>query len=148
MEKDTFSDFNQVGSKKESFRNISILVAEDNVINQIVLRKFLNGWGVGKIVFASDGQKAIDEFQKGEFNLVLLDVQMHVLDGFEVARLNREDEDSTKRQTPILVFSATSHQEIIDEMEAFAIDEFIEKPFTPEGLYGKITKYLHSIDRI
>jgi CheY-like chemotaxis protein len=84
----------------------------------------------------------LDEFEKENYSLVLLDIQMPVLDGFSVARSIRENPDLTKRNTPILVLTASSLQEIKGEMEEIGINDFVPKPFTPEGLYEKLTQYL------
>ncbi|SFT44067.1 PAS domain S-box-containing protein [Algoriphagus locisalis] len=128
--------------KEKSLQHASILVAEDNLVNQILIKKFLKNWHVGRLVIASDGQEAIDEFRKGDFDIILLDIQMPVMDGLSVAKLIREDSDLKKSQLPILVLSAASHQDLKSQMLELAINDFIEKPFTPEGLYGKITEHL------
>jgi len=132
--------------KKKSLQNASILVAEDNLVNQILIKKFLKKWHVGNLVIASDGQEAIDEFEHGEFDIILLDIQMPVLDGFAVAKWIRENKDVKKRGIPILVLSAASHHEIKNEMEENGIDDFVEKPFTSECLYSKLSQYLNSKD--
>ncbi|WP_425639363.1 ATP-binding protein [Algoriphagus yeomjeoni] len=132
--------------KEKSLKNVSILVAEDNLINQILIKKFLKNWHIGKLVMASDGQEAIEEFHKTNFDIILLDLQMPILGGLSVAKFIREDLDSGKNQVPILVLSAASHQEIKSEMLELSINDFIEKPFTPEVLYGKITEHLISKD--
>ena len=132
--------------KEKSLQQASILVAEDNLVNQILIKKFLKNWHVGKLVIASDGQEAIDEFHKGDFDIILLDIQMPVIDGLSVAKRIREDSDLQKSQLPILILSAASHQDLKSEMMDLAINDFIEKPFTPEGLYGKITQHLNPKD--
>lgn len=136
----------QQHNKKKSLQNASILVAEDNLVNQILIKKYLKKWHGGILVIASDGQEAINEFEQGEFDIILLDIQMPVLDGFEVAKWIRENKDANKRRIPILILSAASHHEIKNEMEENGIDDFVEKPFTPEGLYSKLSKYLNSKD--
>jgi CheY-like chemotaxis protein len=128
----------------KSFEKASILVAEDNAINQILIKKFLTKWNVGKLTIASDGQEALDEFEKENYSLVLLDLQMPVLDGFSVARSIRKNTDIKKRNTPILVLTASSLQEIKGEMEEIGINNFVPKPFTPEGLYEVLTQHLHT----
>jgi CheY-like chemotaxis protein len=128
----------------KSLEKASILVAEDNAINQILIKKFLTKWNVGKLTVTSDGQEALDEFEKENYSLVLLDIQMPVLDGFSVARSIRENPDSTKRNIPILVLTASSLQEIKGEMEEIGINDFVPKPFTPERLYEKLTQYLQT----
>lgn len=136
----------QLEYKEKSLHNASILVAEDNLVNQILIKKFLKNWHVGQLVIASDGQEAIDQFQKLDFDIILLDLQMPILDGLSVAKLIREDSDSHKSQIPILVLSAASEQDIKSEMNQLSINDFIEKPFTPEALFSKITEHLNSKD--
>jgi PAS domain S-box-containing protein len=143
VEEDSFTQTQDLEFNKKSLQKASILVAEDNLVNQILIKKFLKKWHVGSLVIASDGQEAIEEFQRGDFDIILLDIQMPVMDGFEVAKCIREHEDANKRETPILVLSATSHHEIKAEMSEAGINDFIEKPFTPEGLYRKLTEYLN-----
>jgi PAS domain S-box-containing protein len=126
----------------KSLEKASILVAEDNTINQILIKKFLTKWNVGKLTIASDGQEALDEFEKENYSLVILDLQMPVLDGFSVARSIRKNPDLMKRNTPILVLTASSLREIKGEMEEVGINDFVSKPFTPEGLYQKLIQYL------
>ncbi len=101
---------------------------------------------MGKLVIASDGQEAIDEFEQGEFDVVLIDIQMPVVDGFAVAKRIRENKDLLKSKIPILVLTASSYHEIKAEMEQIGINDYVEKPFTPEELYGKLTEYLNSKD--
>jgi len=127
----------------KSLQQASILVAEDNLVNQVLIRKFLKKWNVGKLMMASDGQEALDALQENDFSIVLLDIQMPIKDGFEVAREIRANCDPIKSKLPILVLSATSLNEIKSEMEEIGIDDFIPKPFLPEVLYEKLIKYLH-----
>lgn len=128
----------------KSLSAASILVAEDNVVNQILIKKFLTKWNVGNVVLTSDGQEALEEFDKSDFNLVLLDLQMPVLDGFSVAKAIRNHADANKKAVPILVLTATTLLEIKEEMEEIGINDFVPKPFTPDGLYEKLSQYLNT----
>ena len=130
-------------NKIKSLQDTSILVAEDNLVNQILIKKFLNKWEVGNLVFSSDGQEAIDKFQEADFDLILLDLQMPILDGFSVARFIREHPDQKKQETPILVLTASSIHEIKDQIEEVGVNGFVPKPFTPEVLYDKIVSHLN-----
>ena len=129
-------------SKNRSLQNASILVAEDNAVNQILIRKFLTKWNAGNLVIASDGQEALDNFNSGDFDLVLLDLQMPELDGFEVAKAIRNHTDPRKRNVPVLALTASSFNEIREEMRISGMNDFIPKPFAPEVLYEKILKHL------
>lgn len=134
-------------SNYRSLENASILVAEDNTVNQILIRKFLTKWNVGNLVIASDGNEALDQFNLGQFDLVLLDLQMPGLDGFAVANAIRNHEDYEKRIVPILALTAASFNEVRDEMKLSGMDDFVPKPFTPEILFEKILKFLNPKDR-
>ncbi|MDI1322527.1 MAG: PAS domain S-box protein [Algoriphagus sp.] len=127
----------------KSLQEASILVAEDNIVNQILIQKFLTKWNAGKLVIASDGQQALDLYNSGYFNIVLLDLQMPRLDGFSVAKAIRNHPDPEKRDVPILALTASSLHEVKQEMEEAGIDDFIPKPFTPEALYEKLVNYLN-----
>jgi PAS domain S-box-containing protein len=134
-------------SNRRSLEKAAILVAEDNAVNQILIRKFLIKWNVGNLVIASDGQEALEQFNEGDFDLVLLDLQMPVLDGFGVARAIRNHPDKVKQRVPILALTAASLNEVKEELTLSGMDDFIPKPFTPEILFEKILKYLNPKDR-
>ncbi len=129
-----------------SLQEARILVAEDNMVNQILIQKFLTKWNVGDLTLCSDGQEAIEALKKEKFDLVLLDIQMPIFDGFEVAKFIREGEDKTRSQVPILILTAASIHEVTDQMEAIGINDFVPKPFTPESLYDKIVGQLKNQD--
>lgn len=120
----------------------SILVAEDNLVNQIMIKKFLNKWGVGKVVIANDGNEAISAFEKQDFDLILLDLQMPDKDGFQVAEFVRASSDTKKRNIPIIALTASSLIEVKEQLEKVGMDDFIPKPFNPDNLYTKILKFL------
>jgi CheY-like chemotaxis protein len=143
VEENTNSKSLGVIVQPKSLREASILVAEDNVVNQILIQKFLTKWNAGKLVVASDGQQALDQFDSGYFNIVLLDLQMPRLDGFSVAKAIRNHADPEKRDVPILALTASSLHEVKSEMEDAGIDDFIPKPFTPEALYEKLINCLN-----
>jgi len=125
-------------------KEISLLVAEDNIVNQVLLRKYLAKWGVGNIQFANDGEKAVEMYVKRDFDILLLDLQMPVMDGFEVSRKIRqmEEENATKNKIPIIALTASSYSEVKDEIHQAGMNDYVSKPFVPANLYAKITKYL------
>ncbi|MDF2158253.1 PAS domain S-box protein [Algoriphagus sp. CAU 1675] len=130
-------------NQPKSLRTASILVAEDNMVNQILVKKFLKKWESGNLVMASNGQEALELFEEGDFNIVLLDLQMPIMDGFSVAKAIRLHENLEKRKVPILALTATSIHEIKEQLDEIGFDDYIPKPFTPEGLYERLNKYLH-----
>jgi PAS domain S-box-containing protein len=130
-------------SQQRTLEKASILVAEDNVVNQILIRKFLKKWNAGHLVITSDGREALEQFDSGDFDLVLLDLQMPELDGFAVAHAIRNNTDPKKRNTPILALTAASLNEVKEEMRVSGMDDFVPKPFSPEVLFEKILRHLN-----
>lgn len=120
----------------------SILVAEDNLVNQIMIRKFLHKWGVKDVVISNDGNEAIEAYLKQDFNLILLDLQMPEKDGFQVAEYIRNMEDQKKNCVPIIALTASSLIEVKEQLEKVGMNDYISKPFNPDNLYTKILKYL------
>lgn len=127
----------------KNLNNVSLLVAEDNIVNQVLLRKYLIRWGVGNIQFAVNGEKAIQMYEEADFDILLLDLQMPVMDGFDVSRRIRkmEQEESSKR-IPIIALTASSYSEVKEQIHEAGMDDYVSKPFVPANLYAKITKYL------
>ncbi|MBN3519610.1 PAS domain S-box protein [Algoriphagus lutimaris] len=135
-----------LGDLGRTLQEASILVAEDNYVNQILIQKFLKKWDVRRFVIVSDGKEALGKFKEEDFNLILLDLQMPVLDGFEVARAIRSHHQEKKRKTPILALTATSIQEVKDELVKIGFNDFVPKPFVPEILYEKLIFHLNGKD--
>ena len=120
----------------------SILVAEDNLVNQVMIKKFLIKWGVKNIRIANDGAEAIRIIQKENFDLILLDLQMPEKDGFQVAKFVRSLDDEEKSKLPIIALTASSLIEVKEQLESVGMNDYIPKPFNPDHLYAKLIRYL------
>jgi CheY-like chemotaxis protein/two-component sensor histidine kinase len=118
-----------------------ILVAEDNKINFFVVNKFLQGWGV-KVTQAEDGQLALEALEKEDFDLILMDLHMPVMDGIEATRIIRNSENPRIKNIPIVALTAaimSGNQEKLDELN---INDFVLKPFRPHDLFQRIRKHI------
>lgn len=131
-------------SSPRSLAGYSILVAEDNPVNQILIKKFLQKWNVGHLELAEDGKDALEKFEQDTFDILLVDLQMPYFDGFEVSKKIRANSNTKKASMPILALTASSFEEVKNEMLEAGIDDYIPKPFSPEVLYEKLSKYLRS----
>ncbi|MBN3584648.1 PAS domain S-box protein [Algoriphagus aestuarii] len=143
---DMVESFKGHDKPSKSLENASILVAEDNYVNQILIQKFLKKWNTGNLVIASDGEEALELFETQDFNLVLLDLQMPVLDGFSVAKAIRNHSEKAKSEIPILALTATSLHEVKKDLIEIGFTDFVPKPFIPEVLYEKLIKSLNQKD--
>jgi CheY-like chemotaxis protein len=118
-----------------------LLLVEDNDVNQIVATNYLRKWGL-QVTIAGNGKEAVDKIRQRAYHLVLMDLQMPELDGYEATRLIREMSDAYFQKVPILALTASAMTEDIDRLEDIGFDDYITKPFQPHDLEEKIFKYM------
>ena len=132
------------GEVAESFIGLEgkrILVAEDNKINFFVANKFLTGWGV-IVTHAENGLVAIAKIKEEEFDLVLMDLHMPVMDGIEASKIIRSSEDPKISNIPIVALTAAIMSESHDKIEELNINDYVLKPFRPHDLFSRILKHI------
>jgi signal transduction histidine kinase len=121
---------------------IEILVAEDQLINRKVIRQFLErkGWNVE---VAENGKQAVEMIAQHpkRFSLILMDVQMPVMDGYEATQKIREAETQTKRHIPIVAMTAHAMKGDKEKCIAAGMDSYLSKPVNPAELYRIVEKY-------
>ncbi|MBK5274975.1 MAG: response regulator, partial [Desulfuromonadales bacterium] len=105
-----------------------LLIAEDEPNTRKVLGSFLKLMTNFKFDFAEDGRKAVEMWEKGDYDLILMDVQMPRLDGFKAARAIREKELERGGRSPIVAMTAHTHKEDEKRCLAAGMDAFISKP--------------------
>jgi two-component system, sensor histidine kinase len=121
-----------------------ILVAEDNPTNRLVLKTLLAEFEA-EITFAEDGLQAVAAFSTGQFDLVLMDLQMPNMDGFEATRTIRKVERIANRpRMPILALSANAMHHHVDEALAAGMDGHVSKPIMLPTLLAAIEKALEN----
>ncbi len=118
-----------------------ILVAEDNKINFFVANKFLESWGV-IVTHVENGSLALDEVNKNQYDLILMDLHMPVMDGIEATRIIRNSADKKINSLPIVALTAAVMSEAHDKIENLAINDYVLKPFKPKDLYDRIAKHV------
>ncbi len=125
----------------DAIRNVRVLLAEDNAINQLIARKFLEGWGVDlKVV--NNGREALAHVKANEVDLVLMDLQMPEMDGYEATRSIRRLQGDHFGKLPIIALSASEANEIGEMYSKCGMNDFVHKPFNPEDLFQKMTLHL------
>jgi len=121
--------------------NKKVLVAEDNKINFFVANKFLTGWGIN-VTHAENGKIALELLEKEDFDLVLMDLHMPVLDGIEATRIIRKSVNTRIKDIPVVALTAAIMSETHDKIEDLNINDYILKPFKPRDLFDKIMKHV------
>ena len=120
-----------------------VLVVEDNEVNALVVRGMLEQMGVNAEL-AVDGQKALARMGQTSYDLVLMDCQMPVLDGWEATRIWRARETRTRQnqRIPIVALTASAAAGERDRCLAAGMDDYLSKPFTREALGELVDRYL------
>ena len=121
----------------DAFRNKLILLAEDNLFNANIARRFIKGWGA-EVDLVVDGRQALEFAFRRKYDLILMDVQMPLLDGFACTKKIRKH----LTDIPIIAVTASPKNEIIGEIMSCGMNDFVSKPFKPNELRSKILEYL------
>jgi CheY-like chemotaxis protein/HPt (histidine-containing phosphotransfer) domain-containing protein/anti-sigma regulatory factor (Ser/Thr protein kinase) len=129
-------------SKTLQLKNASILLVEDNDINRLYAGSILKMWGC-PFDTAENGEVAIEKFKNSHFDLILMDIQMPVMDGFETTKVIRQW-NNEKSKIPIVALTANATQRDIDKCISLGMNDCLTKPFTQEDLLKVLDKYLGS----
>jgi len=117
-----------------------ILLIEDNPFNVLVARRFLEMWGID-CDNADDGQQGLEMVVQKDYDMVLMDIQMPVMDGYECTIAIREM-GGKYATIPIIALTASALLDKKEKISASGIDDYVSKPFEPDELYSKITTYI------
>ena len=128
--------------KYQNKKEIHILVAEDNPINQILIKKVLQKLNF-KPTIVGDGSLALEALNKSTYDILLLDIHMPVLDGYGTAKAIRES-DEKYQNIPIIALTAAAIKDEKEKCMAHGINEYITKPFKQQELFETINKYINN----
>ena len=121
-------------------RTLRILLAEDGVINQEVAVGLLDMRG-HQVHIANNGQEAVEAYFDQTFDVIITDIEMPVMDGFQVARQIREAEAGADRHIPIVAMTAHAVQGFRDRCFEAGMDAYISKPIQPDELFGVLDQF-------
>jgi CheY-like chemotaxis protein len=122
-------------------RDCSILLVEDEIVNQVVLQEMLKEYGVG-LDIVDTGSEALLKVLACRYDMILLDVQLPDYDGFNVAKLIRKDSAGLNQQTPIIGVSAHALAEVKGECLKAGMNGFVAKPVELMLLIQEMVKVL------
>ena len=120
--------------------NANILVVEDNQVNQMVAKGMLKNIGCD-ITIAENGQMGLDEIQKGNFDIVLMDINMPVLNGCDATKKYR-DTESENEHLPIVALTANILAEDVETYYEAGMDDYISKPFSADMIRSVLNKWV------
>ena len=121
---------------------VRLLLAEDHKMNQLVARKTIErAYPNVALTIVDDGQQAVDALRQNEYDLVLMDIQMPIMDGYEASAYVREHLEGPMRDVPILAMTAHAHISKDRQYLEHGMNDYVLKPFEPKQLFSKIAQY-------
>jgi PAS domain S-box-containing protein len=129
------------GQYARNAKPASILLVEDNAVNRKLAVTRLEQWG-HNVSIAENGQQALDRLAQQGFDLILMDVQMPVMGGFEATAKIREREGQTGRRTPILAMTANAMSGDRERCLQAGMDGYVSKPIRAEEMFNSIEQAL------
>jgi signal transduction histidine kinase/CheY-like chemotaxis protein len=130
------------GLEKPSTLGGTVLVVEDNPVNRIIAEEMLQSLGIN-VLEAADGEQALEQLARHHINVVLMDCQMPVMDGYTATRHIREREQkSGLPRTPIVALTANAFDEDAAQAKAVGMDAHLAKPYTREQLRDMLATWL------
>lgn len=134
-----FDDADEVDQTK-NLNNANILVVDDSDMNRLVLKRFFSMWNAN-CQEARNGYEALELAEKTVFDLILMDLEMDGIDGFETTRQIRRNSQLNK-EGRIVAMTAQRASNLHDKIKKSAMQDLISKPFEPQEFYQKIKHYL------
>jgi two-component system, sensor histidine kinase len=126
-----------VTNTQTPFNGITVLLVEDNKVNLMVAGKMLEKWGITADV-AMNGKEAVEKFDTGKHQLILMDLQMPEMDGYEASRIIR----SKNTRVPIIALTANIATDVAEAVEKSGMNSVITKPFKFDELKAVLEKNL------
>jgi signal transduction histidine kinase/ActR/RegA family two-component response regulator len=124
----------------KSLKGVKLLIAEDNQINVILAKQFMKLWDVDCDV-AENGEIALTLVQTNEYDMVLMDLQMPEMDGYQTTTAIRNLPDPKYKKLPIVALTASAMLDIKDQAFVVGMNDYLSKPFNPDDLHRKIAQY-------
>jgi CheY-like chemotaxis protein len=118
-------------------RKLNTLLAEDSAVNQRLAIALLEKWG-HEVTVAGTGKAAVEKWQEGRFDVILMDIQMPEMDGHDATRAIRDLEAGTDQHIPIIAMTAHALKGDKEKCLAVGMDSYISKPIRAPLLYDKL----------
>lgn len=124
-----------------SLAGLKVLVVEDNLVNQKIVSKFLMKWDVN-VDLAENGVIAVEKARRSRYDLVLMDLHMPEMNGYDATLEIRKMENNPNKDIPIIALTASAFIEDREKIYTYGMSGYIIKPFNPSELYWKIAPFV------
>ncbi len=135
---------NEAGATKsniefgQSLEGLRVLLVEDNPVNQYVVTRFIKKWEAS-LDIANNGQEAVEKVKQKSYDVILMDIQMPIMDGYESTKQIRAWEQQEEKD-PVYIIALTASATLAakDKVKELGMDEFLTKPFDPKELFARL----------
>ncbi|MFN0188951.1 MAG: PAS domain-containing protein, partial [Bacteroidia bacterium] len=124
---------------------LNILLAEDNKVNVFITESMLTDWGF-HVDVAGNGEEVLQLMEKNNYDLVLMDIQMPIMDGMETTKKIRELRDPAKSRVPVIALTANTGRQAHKQFMSLGMNDWVVKPFKEETLYRKLAMHIRGKD--
>lgn len=131
--------------KFTSMRGARVLLMEDNAVNVLVATQFMKSWDV-EVDVAANGLEGLKLLDQERYDLVLMDLEMPEMDGFEATGHIRRNENEQIRHLPVIALTSSTSMAAKSKAREVGMNDFITKPFNPNELYKMLEKYVLDLD--
>lgn len=124
--------------------SLRVLIAEDNPVNVMLMKKLFSKWKIVPTI-AENGERAVEIVQYGNFDIILMDLQMPVMNGFDASMEIRKMTDPAKSNIPIIALTASALFDIRGQVTNAGMNDYVAKPFKPDELMEKIQNLIATV---
>ena len=125
--------------KEKNLNGLKVLLVEDNLINVKIAEKIISQWNV-KVDIAHNGLIAVEKHSVNQYDVILMDLSMPIMDGYEATTIIRKSD----KKTPIIALTASASYGYLEKAVKLGINDYVIKPFSPKELNMKLYKYSKS----
>jgi len=123
-----------------AFRDLTVLLAEDNIINQKIVVQLLSKRGI-KVITASNGVEAVERAGERKYDMIFMDVQMPEMDGFDATRKIRANPKAPNAKTPVIALTANAMKGDREMCIEAGMNDYLSKPLNPDDIFHIIEQY-------
>ena len=123
-----------------SLDGLKVLMVEDNQMNVMVIKQFFKKWNV-QLVIAENGVEALSKLSSEDFDLILMDLQMPIMDGYTATTEIRKSKKESHRNIPIIALTASASHDVVSQTKLAGMNNYLSKPFDPVDLYQILKSY-------
>ena len=127
-------------NKQQALTGMNVLVVEDNKVNILVLKRFLEKWGITYKV-GLNGKEALEIIEKENFDAVLMDLHMPEMNGEEATKIIRKNANIKISKIPIIALTANASSETQNKLINNGFNNYISKPFSPDNLFSVLKSH-------